>query len=92
MEFNYPARFSHDDDGITVSFPDLPEAWTSGATEFEALREAADCLATAITSRMREGDDIPEPSPAKRGQRLIALAPQAAALLGRRLVVSVRAA
>ncbi|MCX6591779.1 MAG: type II toxin-antitoxin system HicB family antitoxin [Acidobacteria bacterium] len=79
MEFSYPAIFSHDTDGITVSFADLPEAWTSGKTMPEAIAQAEDCLETAIGSRIKEGDEVPMPSPAKRGQQLITLGPVMAA-------------
>ena len=41
-----------------VSFPDIPEALTDGATKNEALSEAADCLITALGSDsiITEGD------------------------------------
>jgi hypothetical protein len=47
--FTYPARIKADPAGrFLVTFRDLPEALTDGASLAEARREAADCLATAI--------------------------------------------
>ena len=43
--FAYPAKLVKGKDGrYLITFPDIPEALTDGATEEEALREAADCL------------------------------------------------
>ena len=45
----YPVRLETDDHGaVLVSFPDIPEALTEGATEQEALAEAQDCLIAAL--------------------------------------------
>ena len=41
----YPAVFDYADDGISVSFPDLPGALTCGDTDEEALRMARECMA-----------------------------------------------
>lgn len=61
----YPAIFDYADDGITVTFPDLPGAITCGDTDNEALRMAKECLALHIYGMERDIDDIPEPTPAK---------------------------
>ena len=45
----YPVNLGRQEDGsILVSFPDIPEALTEGATEEEALAEAEDCLIAAL--------------------------------------------
>lgn len=81
----YPADFDIEEDGVTVTFPDLPEAITgtpglapgeAQATAAEyiaaALALAADCLEEAIACRIAYGEDIPTPSKAARGQRVVA--------------------
>jgi antitoxin HicB len=66
-EFSYPVTLTPEDadGGFVVTFQDLPEAITQGETAADALAEAADALAEAIAGRIRRGDSIPEPSPAK---------------------------
>ena len=61
-----------------MSFPDIPEALTEGATEGEALAEAQDCLIAALGGYMDDRRDIPRPSPG-RGRPLVALPALAAA-------------
>ena len=39
---------------MLVSFPDVPEALTEGATRAEALSEAVDCLVDALGAFRRE--------------------------------------
>jgi antitoxin HicB len=70
---SYPANFlpERNGKGLHVRFPDLPEALTGGDGLADTLLEAADCLAEAIAGRIARGDQIPAPSKAKRGQRLI---------------------
>lgn len=75
----YPVRLETDDGGaVLVSFPDIPEALTEGATEAEALAEARDCLIAALGGYVDSRRAIPEPSPA-RGRPLVALPALAAA-------------
>jgi antitoxin HicB len=72
----WPAMLVPDDEGrVQVRFPDFPEALTDGAGEREALTEAADCLAEAVAARIADGEDIPAPSPLRRGMHAIPLAP-----------------
>ena len=69
----YPVRLDRQDDGyVLVSFPEVPEALTEGATEREALAEAEDCLIAALGGYIQERRDIPRPSPA-RGRPLVVL-------------------
>ncbi len=62
-----------------VGFPDIPEAITLGDTEAEALRHAVDALETALDFYFDFKRPVPEPSPIKRGQRLIELPASVAA-------------
>lgn len=74
MNFVYAARLRPEAKGFyTVQFPDLPEAITSGRNRADALLQAADCLDEAIAGRIAHGLEIPVPSPAKRGQAMVAL-------------------
>ena len=70
--YSFPAKLQHQPDGsFLVRFPDLPEALTDGATEAEALAEAADCLSEALAGRIRRGESIPVPSPVARTLRSV---------------------
>ena len=71
--FAYPATLTRDAARrFLVRFPDIPEALTDGATEEEALREAADALSEALMSRIADGENIPDPSPVGRNQYQVA--------------------
>ena len=63
-----------DDGGYVVTCRDLPEAITQGETIEQALVEAADCLEEAIAARVDDERDIPSPSAAERGERLVSVA------------------
>lgn len=69
MRFIYPVDLAADqyEDGtpaVLATFPDLPDAITSGDTREEALANAVDCLEAALGWRINDRSDIPEPSPA----------------------------
>lgn len=70
---SYPAAILREDSGcgFHVRFPDLPEALTGGDNLEDTLAQAADCLGEALAGRIARGDEIPPPSTAKRGQRMI---------------------
>lgn len=78
--FVYPANLTPDEDdgGYVVTFVDVPGA-TQGGTLAEALAEAADCLDESIAAYLDDGEPIPEPSRARRGQYLIPLPARMAA-------------
>ncbi len=73
MLFSYPVKLTPDrkDGGYVVSCRDIPEVITQGNTVGEALREAEGALQAAIECRLEDGLDIPAPSPAKRGERMV---------------------
>ena len=69
----WPADLQRQEDGsILVSFPDIPEALTEGATEAEALVEAQDCVIAALGGYVEGRHPIPAPSPV-RGRTSVAL-------------------
>ena len=75
----YPARFEEQDGEMLVTFRDIERAITSGDGEVDALEQARDCLAEAVAGLLTEGEPIPGPSRARRGERLIPLDPVVAA-------------
>lgn len=78
--FEYSVELKPERNGaFTVTFPDLPEAITSGKDRADALDQAADCLEEAIAGRIADELDIPIPSTPKRRQSVVAVpAPMAA--------------
>ena len=62
-KYVYPAVFDYAQDGISVSFPDLPGCLTCGETDAEALHRAKDALGGHMWTLEDFGDPIPEPTP-----------------------------
>jgi antitoxin HicB len=88
-QFSYPAKFATGSDGrVLVEFLDLPRVATDGKDEREAMEEAMDALGSDLSIRLSRREEIPSPSPAKRGRRLIPvplwLAPKLALYLAMR--------
>ncbi len=86
---SYPAKFTTGKDGrVLVEFVDLPRVATDGEDEREALEEAIDALGSDLSIRLSRREDIPTPSPLKRGQRQVPvplwLAPKLALYLAMR--------
>ena len=70
--FSYPAKFRKGSDGrMLVVFADLPRVATDGKDVREAFEEAMDALGSDLSIRLSQREEIPEPSRAKRGQRLV---------------------
>src|SRR5438046_1605472 len=87
--FTYPARFKTGSDGrILVEFVDLPHVATDGNDDREAMEEAMDALGSDLSIRLTRREEIPTPSAANRGQRLVPvplwLAPKLALYLAMR--------
>lgn len=80
---HYRAKLSaNGEGGFIVSFVDVPEALTEGASRDEAIANAADALEVALLGRMKDGADIPAPAAqAGQGTVLVAVPAQAAAKL-----------
>ncbi|PRH81247.1 type II toxin-antitoxin system HicB family antitoxin [Arenimonas caeni] len=70
---NYPARFQKERDGYVVTFRDIPEALTSGATKKEAMEMATDALATAMEFYFEDRRPVPMPTKARKGEELVEL-------------------
>lgn len=58
----FPAIFSYADDGISISFPDLPGCFSCGWSDEEALRMAREALGTHLWAMEEDEDPIPEPT------------------------------
>ena len=55
----YPALFDYADDGITVTFPDLPGCITCGQHDEEAFFMAKEALALHLFGFEEDGEPIP---------------------------------
>ncbi|HEV2444843.1 MAG TPA: type II toxin-antitoxin system HicB family antitoxin [Candidatus Sulfopaludibacter sp.] len=87
--FTYPAKFTAGSDGrVLVEFLDLPRVATDGKDEREAFEEAMDALGSDLSIRLSRREEIPPPSTAMRGYRLVPvplwLAPKLALYLAMR--------
>src|SRR5690606_2201972 len=65
---DYPAKLHKEQDGYVVSFRDIPEALTSGASREEALEMAGDALATAMEFYFEDRRPVPMPSKPRKGE------------------------
>lgn len=62
MQYVFPAVFTKEDAGYSVSFPDVDNCFTSGETMAEALAMAEDALSLILMVMEDDGDPIPTPS------------------------------
>ena len=70
----FPVTLLHNKGGgITVTFPDIPEAISEGDTEAEALTHARDALVSALDFYFEDRRPVPSPSRPRRGQKLVEL-------------------
>ncbi len=59
----YPECFFKDEAVYSVVFPDLNRLATSGSTETEAMKMAADCLAGYLYSLKNDSEQAPKELP-----------------------------
>ena len=71
----YPALFTTDPEvgGYMVTFRDLPEAYTQGDDETDAMSMGEEILGLVLEDYVLDGRPIPEPSAAEPGERLISV-------------------
>ena len=69
----FPVVLKRDGAGFVVSFPDVPEAFSSGRTREAALEMAQDALETAMEFYFEDNRPVPLPSKAKAGQPVVEL-------------------
>lgn len=73
QRFQYPVMLTAaDEGGYVVTCRDLPPLVTQGEDEQDALAQAADAMAEVFATYMIDGIDFPEPSKARRRERLVA--------------------
>lgn len=69
----YPARFTAEDRGYTVTFRDIPEALTCGDDLTDAREMAADALITAMDFYFEDNRPVPLPSELQDGEEWVEL-------------------
>ena len=69
----YYANFDNADDGITVTFANIPEAITCGNNEEDAMLMAEDCLLTAVEIYFEQEWKFPLPTKPKKGEKAVYL-------------------
>lgn len=60
--YSYPAIFHYANDGISISFPDLPGCISCGFSDEEAYRMASDCLGLHLYGMEEDNENPPAPS------------------------------
>lgn len=73
MRFTYPVFLVPDAGGYVVMCRDLSEAITEGDTLDHALEAAEGAIQAAIEARLADGEEVPVPSAARKGERLVPL-------------------
>lgn len=63
--YRFIAVFHFADDGISISFPDLPGCLPCADTEDEALKNAREALGLHLWGMEQDGEPIPAPSSLK---------------------------
>jgi len=63
--YAYTAVFNYADDGISISFPDLPGCYPCAGTEEQALKNAKEAMGLHLWGMEKDGDEIPTPTPVK---------------------------
>ena len=70
--FQYPVLLTPaEEGGYVVTCRDLPPLITQGEDEQDALAQAADAMDEVFATYMIEGIEFPEPSKARRSERLV---------------------
>lgn len=60
--YAFIAIFHYDEDGISISFPDLPGCFPCAHSTDEALKNAKEALGLHLFGMEQDGDPIPEPT------------------------------
>lgn len=58
-KYSYPAVFTKEDAGYSVTFPDIENCFTSGETPEEAMEMASDALCLILYDKEENGEPIP---------------------------------
>jgi antitoxin HicB len=85
MRYLFPVSIHLDEDNRHVaSCRDIPEALTDGLSREEALAEMSDALGAALAGYVQEGREMPQPSPQRKTEIMVPVAPLVAAKLALR--------
>ena len=81
MRYAYPCRPQpgKTPGSFTITFRDITEAFTQGDSLGEALENAQEALELALTGRIEDRKEIPEPTNPETGEELVPLTPPFAA-------------
>lgn len=79
IELVYSAKIEPDGDGFLVTFRDINNAFTNGATYEEAVFNAQEVLDLMLLDRLEKDEEIPLPSPTQAGEVPISPSPDIAA-------------
>ena len=60
--YEFVAIFSYAEDGISISFPDLPGCLSCADTTKEAIKNAEEVLGLVLYDMEEENEEIPEPT------------------------------
>ena len=60
--YTFPAIFTYEDDGISISFPDLPGCLPCAVNEIEAVKNAKEALGLHLFGMEQDNEVIPKPS------------------------------
>lgn len=63
----YPVKLQRERSSLLASFPDVPGVHTFGKDKEEALARALHALETMFMGMIADREEIPKPSPVKRG-------------------------
>lgn len=61
--YEYIAVFHYDDDGISISFPDLPGCLPCAQTTEEAMKNAKEAMGLHLWGMEQDDEPIPDPTP-----------------------------
>lgn len=61
--YSFIAVFNYADDGISISFPDLPGCYPCADSEDEAFNNAREALGLHLWGMEQDNEDIPSPTP-----------------------------
>lgn len=64
--YEYVAVFNYAEDGISISFPDLPGCLSCADTTSDAIKNAEEVLGLVLYDMEEENEKIPEPTPLEK--------------------------
>jgi antitoxin HicB len=71
IDWTYGVHISREGRDFVVSVRDLPEVVTAGESLEEALDNAADAIDVIMQMRIEDGEDLPPPTPIRKGEHAV---------------------